>query len=77
MLALVLITATPAFAVGLLRLVLLGRALPSGEVGRAILIVLSGMETTVVMAVFAALASRILLVLANRLARQSAEPGQA
>jgi hypothetical protein len=35
------------------------------------------METTVVMAVFAALASRIFLVLANRLARQSAEPGQA
>jgi hypothetical protein len=77
MLALVLITATPAFAVGLLRLVLLGRALPSGEVGRAILIVLSGVETTVVMAVFAALASRIFLVLANRLASQSAEPGQA
>jgi hypothetical protein len=77
MLVLVVVTAIPAFALGLLRLLWLGRAIPSGAVGKAILIILSGVETTVVMAVYAALASRIFLVLANRLAGQAAGSGQA
>jgi hypothetical protein len=75
-LLLVVVTAIPAFAVGLLWLVWLGRAIPSGVAGKAILIVFSGVETTVVMAVYAALASRIFLALANRLADQTAVPGQ-
>jgi hypothetical protein len=77
MLVLVIVTAIPAVAVGVLKLFLLGHAIPAGVVGKAILIVLSGVETTVVMAVFAALASRIFLVLANRLAGQAAGPAQA
>ena len=77
MLVLVVVTATPLFAVAILRIVWLGRAIPSGVVGKTILIVLTGVETTVTMAVYAALASRIFVALANRLAGQAAGPGQA
>jgi hypothetical protein len=77
MFVLVIVTAIPAFAAGLLQLFWLGRAIPSGAVGKAILIVLSGVETTVTMAVYAALASRVFVALANRLAGQAAGPEQA
>ncbi|WP_068022811.1 hypothetical protein [Rhodoplanes sp. Z2-YC6860] len=76
-LSVVIITSVPVFAVGWLQLFWLGRAIPSGVAGKVIQIVLSGVTNTVTMAVFAALASRIFVALANRLAGQAAETGPA
>lgn len=77
MLFVVIVTATPIFAIALLEVFVLGRPAHPGAVGGAILLILGGLETIVTMAVYAALASRIFLMLGNRLAGQAAGPGQA
>jgi len=76
MLLVVIVTAIPVFAVGMLQLFWLGRALPSGAARQAIFMILSGVETMVVMAVYAAFASRMFMALANRLAGPPAATAQ-
>jgi hypothetical protein len=74
MLFVVVVTAIPLLVVSVLAIFALGRPTQPGVISGAILIVFSGLQTIVTMAVYAALASRIFLALANRLAGPAVGP---
>ena len=71
MLLVVIITSVPLFAVSLLEISVLGRPAQPGAIAGVILLVLDGLGTIVMMAVYAALASRMFLGMADRLAEQA------